>query len=31
MNASPEEFATRIQADYVKWGKVVEASGAKLE
>ena len=31
MNASPQEFAKRIQDDYEKWGKVVEASGAKLE
>jgi hypothetical protein len=31
MNASPQAFAERIQDDYVKWGKVVEASGAKLE
>jgi len=31
MHATPQEFAARIQEDYVKWGKVVEAAGAKLE
>jgi tripartite-type tricarboxylate transporter receptor subunit TctC len=31
MNASPKEFADRIQSDYVKWKQVVEASGAKIE
>jgi tripartite-type tricarboxylate transporter receptor subunit TctC len=31
MNASPQEFAARIQSDYEKWNKVVEAAGAKIE
>ena len=25
---SPEEFLTRVKADYAKWGAVVKASGA---
>jgi tripartite-type tricarboxylate transporter receptor subunit TctC len=31
MNATPAEFAARIQSDYEKWNKVVEAAGAKIE
>lgn len=31
MASSPQEFAARIQSDYEKWNKVVEASGAKIE
>ena len=31
MSATPQEFAKRMQDDYVKWGKVVEAAGAKVE
>ena len=29
--SSPEAFAQTIQADYARWGKVVETSGARLD
>jgi tripartite-type tricarboxylate transporter receptor subunit TctC len=28
---SPEDFAARIRADYVKWGKVIKDAGVKVE
>jgi tripartite-type tricarboxylate transporter receptor subunit TctC len=28
---TPEEFQKIIEADYVKWGKIVRASGAKID
>ena len=28
---TPEEFAVRIKADIVKWGRVVKLSGAKVD
>lgn len=28
---SPDEFARMIKADYAKWGKVVQASGARVD
>ena len=29
--STPEEFAAQIRSDYERWGKVVKASGAKVE
>lgn len=29
--STPQEFARQIRADYERWGKVVKASGAKVE
>jgi tripartite-type tricarboxylate transporter receptor subunit TctC len=29
--STPEEFGAQIRADYERWGKVVKASGAKVE
>ncbi|WP_334157486.1 Bug family tripartite tricarboxylate transporter substrate binding protein [Oryzomicrobium sp.] len=31
LSSSPEKFAELIREDYSKWGKVVQASGAKLD
>jgi tripartite-type tricarboxylate transporter receptor subunit TctC len=31
MYMTPEQFAQRLQADYVKYDKVVKISGAKIE
>jgi len=28
---TPEDFATRIKADYAKWGKVIKDAGVKVE
>jgi tripartite-type tricarboxylate transporter receptor subunit TctC len=31
LTSTPEEFAKTIREDHVRWGKVVQASGAKLD
>ena len=30
-SSTPDEFAAQIKDDYERWGKVVKASGAKVE
>ncbi|MFN0164696.1 MAG: Bug family tripartite tricarboxylate transporter substrate binding protein, partial [Burkholderiales bacterium] len=29
--STPEEFAAIVKADYAKWGKIVKASGARVD
>jgi tripartite-type tricarboxylate transporter receptor subunit TctC len=31
LSSTPEEFTATIKADMAKWGKVVKASGARVD